>query len=110
MISSDDFDRVEDLRKKVEGPVCAQFLKSGEPVRPILDNIEEELHVYFGEYCLQTKVIDFLLSYQIQKLLICFELLDQTCSRKNGSLFQDPQAGKAMSRPFKFDQITNMFK
>jgi hypothetical protein len=52
-MSIDDFDRVEDLRNKVasEGPVLAQFFRSGEPVKPILDSIEEELHVHFGEYC-----------------------------------------------------------
>ena len=53
LMSIDDFDRVDDLRNKVasEGPVLAQFFRSGEPVKPILDSIEEELHVHFGEYC-----------------------------------------------------------
>jgi len=103
---------MEELRNKVypKAAVESQFLASGEPIQPILDAIEEELHLHFNEYCHQDHLTDFLLSFQLKKLLNCCELLHETCIKSGASLFKEAKKGKEMARPFMFDRVCNMFQ
>lgn len=57
-----------------------QCLSSGEPVQPILEQMQDQLHVYYHEYC--TEALDFLLAFQLKKLLVCIKIFDMTLAGK----------------------------
>lgn len=52
----DNADQVESLRQHKD------FLSTGEPIRPILDQIESELLVYYSDYC-KPEMLDFLITF-----------------------------------------------
>ena len=45
-IDKNDLKAVEGLRAKDQA-----YLKTGEPLQPILESIEDELHLYYEQYC-----------------------------------------------------------
>ena len=60
----DDLQKMDELKQSTYSTADkAQFLESGEPIQPILEAIEDELHRYFGDYCEKNKLLDLLLSF-----------------------------------------------
>ena len=91
--SHEELAKVEGLRSNQEA-----YLSSGEPVQPILDAIEDELHLYYGEFCNECQQVDLLLSFQIRKLMSCLELISRWSQQHNQDdgqqLFDKTQKGK----------------
>ena len=97
----DAADQVEALRS------TKQCLSSGELVQPILEQIQEELHVHYADYCVEG--LDFLLAFQLKKLQVCMKIFEMTLLGQGQGVFERAVGGKIGSRPFWFDPSRNMF-
>ena len=110
-----------DLRKMEEMRPKGGYLVSGEPILQILNSIEDETQIYYEEYCNKKKYQDFLISFQIRKLLNCFEILNETSKidEKKGqnlqsfgiaNLYKKAVKGRFKKRPFCFNENQNLFE
>jgi len=75
-------------------------LQNGELVQPILDQMQDELHIHFSDYCSQE--LDFLLLFQLKKLIVCIEIFCLTLNGKGQGVFER-EIGVRGDRPFWFD-------
>ena len=72
---------MESWAEKVEQQrIKKTHLSNGELVQPILDQMQDELHIYFTDYCNQE--LDFLLLFQLKKLVVCIEIFCLTLNNK----------------------------
>jgi hypothetical protein len=113
-VDKNDLKAVEGMRSKDQ-----TYLSSGEPMQPIIDSIEDELHLFYDDYCSREKHLDFLLSFQIRKLMNCLEILYETTKiedKKNqqslgiSALFRKAVKGRFKKRPFSFNENLNLFQ
>ena len=53
-------DSSEQVELLMKDKLC---LPSGQLVQPVLEQIKDELHLHYPEYCCEREMLDFLLSY-----------------------------------------------
>ncbi len=80
-----------------------------EPTSQFLEQMEEELNVYADEFCLATQR-DFLLSFQVRKLLGMLDYIYRDESgdgEKLGGLNHTDVKGRLRQRPCRFNSVQN---
>ena len=76
----DSSEQVEALRVKNTS------LSTGQLFKPVTEQIQDELHLHYQEYC-HSNEVDFLISYQLRKLLNCVEIFYMTLTGKGQGIF-----------------------
>ena len=104
---SAEYEQLMDSSEQVEAlRAQKQCLSSGEPIQPILEQIQNELHLHYHDYCNQS--LDFLLTYQLKKLQVCAKILEMTLLEQGHGVYER-SVGTLGQRPFWFDPARNMF-
>ena len=86
-----------------------------EPVQPILESIQDELHSVFNEeFCKVELQRDWLLSFQIRKLTQCLDVLTEITNKdandKLKGLYRQAIKGRFKKRPFAYNNLLNILE
>ena len=85
-----------------------------EPVQPILESIQDELHIGCNEEYCKIEQRDWLLSFQIRKLTQCLDVLTEITNKdandKLKGLYRQAIKGRFKKRPFAYNNLLNILE
>ena len=110
-IDMSDLNAVNAMRSQQSLTQPADLLSPfSEPVQPILDQILEELHIFYTDFC-SMEQLDWLLSLQIRKLIGCLDIMHEVKVSPEGEtlngLLRHPVTSRWKKLPFAYNQVQN---
>ena len=113
-VDQGDLLAVSSLRQLQSNTQPADLLNPNqEPIQPILESIQDELHVFNDEFC-SINQRDWLLSFQIRKLTQCLDILTELSGEKGSDklngIYRQAVKGRFKKRPLSYNYILNILE